>query len=176
MIVINDIKDIEKYKIGEVPSKDNLYVKSLIYYEFKSDSELQDVEFNIRVPFSPLDLISKTKEFEIDDIDPFDVKYEITPIDYYIFIAKNVRMNKGGGLYSLQADSLLFNGTCDIEVMNILNSVKGDKLNAEKLYAKQIACSDIEVRDYISLKNIKAKNLILGKFYLQNVDCKVNMP
>ena len=176
MIVINDIKDIEKYKIGEVPSKDNLYVKSLIYYEFKSDSELQDVEFNIRVPFSPLDLISKTKEFEIDDIDPFDVKYEITPIDYYIFIAKNVRMNKGGGLYSLQADSLLFNGTCDIEVMNILNSVKGDKLNAEKLYAKQIACSDIEVRDYIACKNIKAKNLILGKFYLQNVDCKVNMP
>ena len=176
MIVINDIKDIEKYKIGEVPSKDNLYVKSLIYYEFKSDSELQDVEFNIRVPFSPLDLISKTKEFEIDDIDPFDVKYEITPIDYYIFIAKNVRMNKGGGLYSLQADSLLFNGNCDIEILNIKNNIIGDKLNTEKLYSKQVKCKDVEIKNDIACENIKSNNLSLGKFYLQNVDCKVNMP
>ena len=143
MITINNIKEIEKYKVGERPIEDPI-IKSLTYYEFKENGKLEDVEFNVNIS-----------------------------LDNHVFIANNVNMKKGGGLYLIQAKSLAFSGECNIEDIQIEDNINGDKLTCGYVSANQITCDELETEDIIC-KNVKVNKLGLGRYHLENVDCMIN--
>lgn len=180
MIIINDIEEVEKYKVEQVTpnDEDKEYVRTIIYYEFKINGKLQDVEFNVKVPFGIFELQSKNKKEIVKNIEPFELKFEQPPLfDYYVFIAKNVKMNKGGGLYMLVAQSLLFAGECRIEALVVKREIIGDKLFARNIsYVKRVICDEVEVEEDISCKNISANILTLGNYYLKDVNSSINTP
>lgn len=164
MITINNLKELEKYKIKSEEINQN-DIKNYYIYKFKENGKLADVTFNIEIPFGVSDLGKLIKE----DEDILDSEFE--DVDCYEFVAKNVYANKNLRLGSLIAKSLIFKDSCEVQFhLDIKNKIQGANLCCEFLpvICKDIDCDKIEAES-IMCKTLKAKTLVIKHNYFENI-------
>ena len=153
MIIINELKELEKYKSKITPIIDEDF-KNIITYEFKENGKLADLTLNIEIPFGLNDLDKERKG----------------KIDKYTFIAHNVYANKKLNIGSLKANSLTFKNDCQVVFGMIVQNIRGTNLNCKygTIISQKINCKEIEIKN-LSCYKLKAKLLIIGKNCFYNI-------
>ena len=144
MIEINNIQEIEKYleKTEYDPISDTI----LITYVFQVNGVLEDVVFNVEIPFRVDDLIEESL-------------YE--PLKEYCFVTNDITMKKCGGLYKLVANNITTSCICDITHIESTGDVNSHVLSVDSIIANSVIAHSLIVGRYHNVKNIAVDNLYL---------------
>lgn len=144
MIEINNIQEIEKYlkNIEYDPIRDS----TLITYVFQSNGILEDVVFNVDIPFRVDDLIEQSL---------------CEPLKEYCFVTKNITMKKCGGLYKLIANNITTSCICDITHIESTGDVNSHVLSVDSIIANSVTARSLIVGRYHNVKNLAVENLYL---------------
>lgn len=143
MIKITSLSQLEKYKTKEFynPVDDCDHIT----YTFETNGVLQDVEFDIDINFC------------------LEKQLQTLPLEQnffrHCFVAKNIKFNTGCILYKVVAENLHAKNICDIEQIEIKQTINADNLAAQTITAK-----NIKANCCIVSKSIKCKHLDTKKF------------
>jgi len=180
MIVINNLEEIEKYKIGtKSPTSKNSAYDKIAWYAFKEDGKLADVVFNVRVPYSFFELCEKTYPYDQKPKKKYACLFDeakhlkFDKLVGYAFRARNISFADGGGVAILIADNFDFKSVANIEQVVVQNKITGEKLSAEYIYAGDIDAEYLCAFEDLNCKHVKAEKLELGKYTFLNIDCEM---
>ena len=166
MIIINNLKEIEKFKM-KTTAINNGSINNLITYEFKEDGKLACVIFNCEIPFGISDLsrlVSNGDEEDLLDLD-------FTNIDCYQFIAKEFNTNNKFRVGRLQADKFIFKEPAEVfDDLQVTDLISGTSLDCEfvEVICREIDCDSI-FADKVICEKLKAKSLITPHYYSENI-------
>lgn len=164
MIVINDIKEIEKYRCGEDSPVYPEYDKIVLYNFTENGVDRADVTFKVHVPFGINELIDQSLSDEGKD------KQKVAG---YVFFAKNVVMEKGCGLCSIMCENFVSDGKVVFDdYISVKNSITcNEELSADVIIGKDICTKSMKAQRILQCKNLKTELLKIGRITLKNVNC-----
>ena len=146
MIKITNLKQLKKYKTNHFFCKDDDC--DHIEYIFQKNNQLQDIEFDININFC-LEEQFKT-----------DLKTQ-NPIRH-CFVAKNIKFNAGCCLYKIVAQNLYVKKICDVEYLEIMQTINADNLSAHTLVARNINANVCIVSHNLKCKNMNVKKFVFS--------------
>lgn len=161
ILIIEDIKEIEKYKILDEKVEEEYY-KNVKIYDF---TKICKVIFKCDIPLGFLNFLPELdmEEFDKNFGNP-DCKIKYEPYDVYYFFAKNVVFEKSVNLHTLIAENVKIKGDSVIEFVDVSNNLKCNKIYSFKVFAKNIVANVVTVGDNnsfsfktFSFKTLKAK-------------------
>lgn len=144
MIEINNIKEIEKYFAKT--EYDHISDTTLITYIFQNNGILEDVVFNVEIPFRVDDLIEQSL---------------CEPLKDYCFVTNDITMKKCGGLYKLIANNITTSCICDITHIESTGDVNSHVLSVDSIIANSVTAHSLIVGRYHNVKNLIVENLYL---------------
>lgn len=164
MIIINDIKEIEKYRCGVDSSIYPEYDKIAIYNFSENGKDRADVTFKIHVPLARFDLIDNTLS---------DEEREKQKVTGYVFFANNVVMEKGCGLCSIMCESFVSGDKVVFDdYISAKNSITCDaEMSADVIIGKDICTKSLKAQRILKCLNLKTELLKIGRITLKNVNC-----
>lgn len=167
MYVINDIKDIECFKVKEKKSEQKGF-KNMKVYVFKEDGHYADVVFKCFVPFLSKSFKPAAKMKYLNHVLGKNKKTRKEQ-DAVFFYARNVVFEEGGGVLDLTANNFSAKKDCTIRYLYISNSLKCENLKAVMVAAKDIDAENLEADTISAFKTLRAKKLVIGDTELFDV-------
>lgn len=171
ILVIKDIREIEKYKTKEKKLRNSKKHSKEIQYNFKEYlTGYKTIVFECRVPFNAGDFDPPLTEKECDDL--FEGKkvrcMKKTPC--IMFFADNIIFKKGGSVTCLFAESVKLYGICCFDYLSVSETLVCDKeVECSTLKARIIQAFRLCVRESFECKTLTAYECILKNVYLGEV-------